>query len=109
MHQQVHAISSKAADVRPMVMALNAKRQARDEAATDEVLRSDAAENQQLLSEADSDKQHHQNTISDVDWQEFDEVRPPCQVIIMYRKSQTGMCLLSANLLAINLQMLQCL
>ena len=90
VHQQVHAISSKASDVRPMVMALNAKRQARDEAAADDVLHSDAAEDEPLLSEAADGKHHHQDLNSDIDWQEYDEVRPPFQRVSMYLKPWAG-------------------
>ena len=86
VHQQVHAISSKAADVRPLVMALNAKRQARDEAAMDEVLHSDAVEDEPLLSEAEDDKKTHQNINSEIHWQEYDEVRPPYRRVSMCLK-----------------------
>ena len=93
VHQQVHAISSKAADVRPMVMALNAKRQARDEAAADDVLHSDAAEDEPLLSEAEDDKHHHQDLNSDIDWQEYDEVRPPYQRNVFQALGRDTCCL----------------
>ena len=63
-------------------MALNAKRQARDEASANEVLHSDAAEDEPLLSEAEDDK-HYREINSDVDWQEYDEVRPPYRRISM--------------------------
>ena len=67
-------------------MALNAKRQARDESSANEVLHSDAAEDEPLLSEAEDDKHYHENINSDVDWQGYDEVRPPYQRISMYIK-----------------------
>jgi len=64
MITQVHAVSSKASDVRSVVMELNAKRQAADEAA-DAPLQALAAQEGHTVPEQD-------NTVT---WHEYNEVK----------------------------------
>lgn len=64
---QVHAVSCKASDVRPVVMELNAKRQALDE-----------AEEQPVQPEAASHEPAAQLEEDDVAWQEYNEVKHGC-------------------------------
>ena len=84
-------------------MGLNAKRQARDEAAMDGGLQSDAAQNAPLLSEVDDDKQHHQIGNINTDRQESDEVRPPCPRVPMHLEPRQKFCLLPTHLPALGL------
>lgn len=64
LHLQVHAISNKAADVRSVVMALNAKRQEADEAG-----------DHSMPPEAGYGEQAQQGDQHAIAWQDYDEVR----------------------------------
>ena len=65
LSMQVHAISSKASDVRSVVVELNANRQAADEAA-------DAMD--PVLSAPAGDSHEAQERVNAVTWQDYNEV-----------------------------------
>lgn len=77
MHSmQVHAISSKASDVRSVVMDLNAKRQAADE---------DVISLEPLLPLPANGKHVKEELVSAIKWQDYDEVCiPPYRHILQH-------------------------